>query len=68
MIIGCKLPAGYTIEVGTPGEDDYAYYVIPGAKGKKPGTAPVPDTVGVRWFKVNAKLRYVVDGSLFISK
>ena len=68
MIIGCKLPAGYTIEVGTPGEEDYAYYNIPGGSPKKPGTATVPDTVGRCWFKKNAKLRYVADGSLYVAK
>jgi hypothetical protein len=68
MIVGCKLPAGFTIEVGTPGEDGYRYYTIPGAKGKKPGTLEIPTPVGERWFRDNAKLRYVVDGALYKSK
>lgn len=65
MIVGCKLPSGFTIETGTPGEEDYRFYSVPGAVGKKPGTLEIPDPVGKRWFKDNAKLRYVRDGSYF---
>lgn len=65
MIVGCKLPSGYTIEVGTPGEPGYVYYTIPGRVGKKDGTLEIPNAVAIRWFRDWAKLRYVVDGSLY---
>lgn len=66
MIVGCKLPAGFTIEVGTPGEDDYAYYQIPGRVGKKDGTASVPNAAGAAWCKANKNLRYYVDKSVYV--
>jgi hypothetical protein len=68
MIIGCKTPSGFTIETGTPGEDGYKYWAVPGAAGKRAGTLEVPDVVARKWFKDNAKLRYVVDGSYFTVK
>lgn len=67
MIIGCKLPNGFTLTTGVPG-DDYEYFNIPGGTPKKPGTASVPDAVWNRWLKTNPKFRYVVDGSLFVVK
>lgn len=68
MIIGCKLPGGYTLEVGTPGKEDYEFFNIPGGTPKKPGTALIPDSLGRSWFRKNAVLRYVVDGSLYVVK
>jgi hypothetical protein len=66
MIVGCKLPSGFTIEVGTPGKEGYAYYHIPGRVGKKDGTASVPNAVGAAWVKDNKTLRYYVDKSIYV--
>jgi len=64
--IACKLPNGYTIESGTPGEEGYEFYNIPGPVGKRVyGQADVPATVWRAWLKANAKLRHVVDKSIY---
>lgn len=68
MIVGCTLPTGYTIEVGTPGKENYEFFNIPGGSPKKPGAAAVPDSIARSWFRKNAKLRYVVDGALYLVK
>lgn len=66
--IGCKLPHGPTIEVGEPGDDDYRYYQLDGCAGKAPGFTLVPKDVWDIWKRANAKLRYVMDGSIFEAK
>lgn len=68
MIIGCKLPSGFTIETGVPDEAGYAYYNIPGGTPKKPGKATIPDATWAAWLRNNTKFRYVVDGSLYVVK
>lgn len=69
MKVGCKLPGGITIEKGTPGKPGYAYYDVPGrtprGRGFADGVAEVPDDVANAWFKKNAKLRLVIDGSVY---
>lgn len=66
MIFGCKLPAGYTIETGTPGEDDYQFFNLAPGTDKKPSATSVPNTVGAAWFKANKKLRHVLDKTLYV--
>ena len=72
--IGCKLPHGLALEVGlekdgTPGKD-YRCVVLQGLlkarKGSKYGSTLVPVAVWASWLKANAKLRYVVDKSVFV--
>jgi hypothetical protein len=79
--IGCKLPHGLAIEIGmvagntkgntfaVPGPD-YRCVVLQGLlgarKGAKYGSTLVPKPVWETWVKANAKLRYVVDGSIFV--
>lgn len=69
MKVGCRLPGGITIETGTPGKEDYAYYHVPGrvkrGRGFAAGTAMAPDNVATAWFKRNAALRIVRDGDVF---
>lgn len=66
--VRCSLPKGYTIEVGTPGKEDYAYYDLAPGTPKKPSAQNIPSEVMERWLKVNAKLRYVLDKSIYIER
>jgi hypothetical protein len=68
MNVGCTLPHGYVIEVGTPGKPDYRAIQLQGILGSKVPfgmTKNVDNSVMKAWFKKNAKLRYVLDGSIF---
>jgi hypothetical protein len=73
--IGCKLPHGLSLEVGLEPKTgqpttDYRCVVLQGLlkarKGAKYGSTLVPRAVWDTWVKTNAKLRYVVDGSVFV--
>lgn len=66
--VGCKLPKGFTIEYGTPGEPGYGFVNLAGGSDKKPGITPVGTVVWTTWKRANAKLRYVMDGSIFEAK
>lgn len=57
--VRCKLPQGYTWEFGTAGKDGYRVFHIQ-------GITQVPSEFATRWFRDNAKLRYVRDGSIAI--
>lgn len=72
--IGCKLPHGLALEVGldkfgAPG-DNYRCCVLQGLlkarKGAKFGSTLVPKPLWDSWVKTNAKLRYVVEKSVFV--
>lgn len=65
MIVGCKLPNGITIDAGTPGKN-YSFVHCVGRKGQRDSFTAVPDDLGADWFRRNAKLRYVVDGSVYV--
>jgi hypothetical protein len=72
--IGCKLPHGYVIEVGLDPKtgqptDDYEAIVLQGLlkarKGAKYGSTLIDRAAWETWLKKNAKLRYVVEKSIF---
>lgn len=74
--IGCKLPHGLALEIGidkkgTPGEG-YQCVVLQGLikarTGSKFGVTSVPKAVWDKWLAKNTKLRYIVDGSVFVVK
>ena len=73
--IGCKLPHGLVIEIGLDPKTgrptkDYEAFVLQGTlkapAGAKFGTTPIPKSVWEAWVKKNAKLRYVLDKSVFV--
>jgi hypothetical protein len=73
--IGCKLPHGLVLEIGLDPKtgkptEDYRCVVLQGLlkarKGAKYGTTLVPVVVWEPWLKANAKLRYIVDKSVFV--
>lgn len=72
--IGCKLPHGLVIEVGLDKggvpSDEYRNVVLNGLSkarvGSKYGVTSVPADIWVTWLKHNTKLRYIVDGSVFV--
>lgn len=68
--IGCKLPYGPTIEIGTPGEEGYKFFELNGwySTKSKFGVTLIPAEVWEAWVKKNAKLRYVMDGSVYLIK
>lgn len=66
--VRCSLPNGYTIEVGVPGEKGYAYYDLKPGTPKKPSVQNIPAEVIYPWLKANAKLRYVLDKSIYVEK
>lgn len=66
--VRCTLPNGYTIEVGAPGAEGYAYYNLGPGTPKAPSSNKVPVDVMTRWLKANAKLRYVVDRSIYVER
>lgn len=69
VVIGCRLPNGITMEVGTPGKESYRAVHCKGCDGRGYGrTVGVPKVIADAWFRANAKLRYVVDGSVFVVK
>lgn len=74
--IGCKLPHGLVLEIGlnkdgTPSKD-YEAAVLQGLvkarKGAKYGSTLVVKALWDTWLAKNVKLRYVVDGSVFVIK
>lgn len=73
--IGCSLPHGYVLEIGLPKKTgvpakDYRFAILQGLsgarKGAKFGSALVPKDLWDEWLAKNAKLRYVVDQSIFV--
>lgn len=77
--VACCLPHGPTLEVGTPGEDDYKavelqgvvaagakFVSFPNRKGVKFGVTSVPADIWRAWLAKNKTLRYVVDKSVFV--
>jgi hypothetical protein len=75
--IGCKLPHGIVLEIGSLGKDgvpgkDYRCAVLQGTllarKGARYGTALVPRDLWETWVAKNKAFRYVVDGSVFVVK
>lgn len=75
LTIGCKLPHGYVLELNPPKIGDkvpatYQAVVLNGtnkAKAKaKYGTTLVDPEFWAAWLKKNVKLRYLVDGSIFV--
>lgn len=81
--VGCKLPHGPVMELGIGknhmpaadyrcaivlGVEDVALrLIVSDARGRYAVTRVESDLVA-EWFKVNEKLRYVLDGSVFIIK
>lgn len=73
--IGCKLPHGLVLEVGLDPKvgvptGKYRSVVLQGTlgarAGAKFGSTLVPRDLWDVWAKKNAKLRYVVDKSVFV--
>lgn len=75
----CNLPQGVTLELGTPGKDDYQYVqllgtvkagpsakTIPNRKGEKFGLTIIDSDFWNSWLAKNSKLRYVVDKSVLV--
>jgi hypothetical protein len=69
-IVGCKLPRGFTIEVGIPATKSYQWFDLNGLnkakRGVKYGVTDIPDAVWITWLTKNKTLRYVVDKSIFV--
>lgn len=75
VMVGCKLPHGLVLEVGLDPKlgipsDKYRNAVLQGTlgarAGAKFGSTLVPRDLWDAWLKKNAKLRYVVDKSVFV--
>jgi hypothetical protein len=73
--IGCKLPHGLVLEIGLDPKTGqptkrYEAFVLQGTikarPGAKFGETLVPLSVWEAWVKRNAKLRYVLDKSVFV--
>lgn len=73
--VGCMLPHGLALEVGLDTKtgqptEDYRCVVLQGVlkarKGAKFGSTLVPVGVWEPWLKANAKMRFVVDKSVFV--
>lgn len=71
IIIGCRLPHGLVLEVGTPGTEDYRAVELTGVgkmrRGAKIALTPVPLEVWAAWVDKNLTLRYVVEKSVFVA-
>ena len=72
----CSFPQVLTLELGTPGKENYKYihlrghgnYLtplsLPDRKGVKFGLSLVDSDFWAAWLAANSKLRYVVDQSV----
>jgi hypothetical protein len=72
--IGCKTPHGLPLEIGVNSRNctigkDYQCVVLNGVNKAKPGArygvTSVDEDLWKTWLKANAKLRYVLDGSVW---
>lgn len=66
--VRCALPNGYTIEVGTPGASDYAFYVLKPGTAKTPSAQRIPDSVILPWLRANAENRYVREKLIYVER
>lgn len=74
--VGCKLPHGTVLELGAAKVVKtavvYDHIVLQGRlaakRGAAYGTTAVEAEFWAKWLKMNAKLRYVMDGSIFVVK
>lgn len=71
VALGCKLPNGFVITIGTPGTEDYFSVPLIGPSGLKNApkfgiTRRVPADLWDAWLAQNKTLRYVVDKSIFV--
>lgn len=63
--VGCRLPHGPTMELGTPGKPDYRFVSLKGAVNGRPSVTQVPIEFANDWFARNANNRHVRDGSVY---
>jgi hypothetical protein len=64
--IGCRLPHGPTMELGTPGKPDYRFVQIRGmGPSGRLGVTQIPIEFANAWFKANTNARHVKDGSVY---
>lgn len=70
VTVGCRLPRGFTIETGTPGTEEYAFYNLNGrnnsVQGRPYGVTKIPSDVWASWLGKNKGMRYVMDRSIFL--
>lgn len=75
LVIGCKLPHGYVLEIGLSKggvpTKNYKSVVLNGTlnatANAKFGVVKVDEALWAAWLKQNRTLRYVVDGSIFVA-
>ncbi len=70
VVVGCKLPHGYTCELGRPGEEKYTRVKLKGANDSKIiggyGLTDVDESFMAAWMKKHSRLTPVVKNLIFI--